>query len=759
MDEDIKAFLADNYENLGHIERDLVDLEQNPTDKDLLVRIYRSLHTIKGNCGFMAFGKLEALTHAGENLLSRVRDEELILNIEIINTLLQLVDTIHQSCICINATGQESDSDYSELIQRLNDLQHTAYEDKHLIIALNSENVADSLSTPSSVPSNYTQIPDLTKPSIYDKWVKNGKVNSEEAPTPLAAAQTVPSIRVDINLLDKLINLVGELVLVRNQILQFNSIQDEAGFEAASQQLNRVTSELQEAVMKTRMQPISTIWSKFPRAIRDMAIASGKQVQVEIEGEDTELDKTIIEAIKDPLTHIIRNCVDHGIEMPDVRKLSGKPESGQVRLYAFHESGYVNIEIIDDGAGIDPERLKNKALTLGLITGEQFNRLSDSEAINLIFLPGFSTADEVTRLSGRGIGMDVVKTNIEKVGGVVQISSQRKLGTVFKLKIPLTLAIIPALIVTSAGDRYAIPQMSLAELVRLEGEQAKRGIEYIHKTPVYRLRGKLLPLVYLNRELQLENQEQKSNLQSLDEVVNIVVVQANTHFGLVVDSIDDTQEIVVKPLGKLLKDTPAFAGATILGDGRVALILDVRSIAQRSGVFSEAQTKARLEQEGVSEQQTDDGREMLLLFEGLPKSRMAIPLSMVLRLEEIPITAVEKVGDLTIVQYCDRILPLIDLASVFSPQRLSCTKKKGATTRTNNSNSSLLENQLLQMIVVSCSNGQTVALAVSHILDIVMEKLTFTAATSRPGVNAIAVIKGQVTEILDLAAVTQWISN
>ncbi|MEC4819294.1 MAG: chemotaxis protein CheA, partial [Scytonema sp. PMC 1069.18] len=673
MDEDIQAFLIDSYEHLDSIERDLVALEQNPADPELLVRIYRSLHTLKGNSGFLAFANLEAITHSGENLLSRLREGELNINSDITSVLLELVDTIQRICAQIEATGKEEEEDYSELIERLN---HPSSQRK-----LKVESIEEQKQENDGNP--------------ISSWDNNNDTLS-------SSSKSIQSIRVNINLLDKLMNLVGELVLVRNQILQFQPSQEETTFVAMSQQLNRVTTELQEGVMKTRMQPISTIWNKFPRVVRDIAVLSEKQVYLEVEGEDTELDKTILEAIKDPLTHLIRNCVDHGIECPEVREAHGKSTEGHLYLKAFHESGYVNIEITDDGTGINPEILKQRAVTLGLMTPERCDRLSNSEAVNLIFLPGFSTAEQVTRLSGRGVGMDVVKSNIEKVGGTVDVHSQLGQGTTFKLKIPLTLAIIPALIVTSGGENYAIPQMSLLELVRLEGEQAHRNIERVYDAPVYRLRDKLLPLVYLNRELQLE---ETGDMEHKQEMLSIVVLQANTvTFGLVVDAINDTQEIVVKPLGKLLKKIPCFAGSTILGDGKVALILDAIGVAQKAGVLSEEQSNSRLQQEELTSQNNEKNYQMLLLFQTVKNNRMqyysdrqkletqkletrflkdtgflepqlslteqcynrmALPLSRILRLEEIPRHAVEQVGHQMVVQYRDQILPLIDLTSVF----------------------------------------------------------------------------------------------
>lgn len=390
------------------------------------------------------------------------------------------------------------------------------------------------------------------------------------------------SIRVDVGLLDKLMNLVGELVLARNQITQFGSSQEDPAFLGTVQRLNLLTGELQAGVMKTRMQPVGSVWGKFPRLVRDLAVACGKQVRIDMEGQETELDRTIIEAVRDPLTHMVRNAVDHGIEPPAERAAWGKPAEGRLFLHALHEGGKVVIELTDDGGGIDPRRVRDKALLSGLVTPEQAARLGDRELLDLIFLPGFSTTDRVTQFSGRGVGMDVVRTNIEKIGGTVDVDSTLGRGTTIRMKIPLTLAIIPALVVSTGGDRYAIPQVSLLELVRLEGEQVRKGVEQFHGIPVYRLRGNLLPLVYLDRELGVEP------IRAGDEI-NIVVLQADDRpFGLVVDAIRDTEEIVVKPLQKALKGIGVFSGATIMGDGNVALILDVLGLAQRAGVVSGA---------------------------------------------------------------------------------------------------------------------------------------------------------------------------
>ena len=504
LDEVVREFLVESHESLDQLDRDLVALEKDPTSKDRLASIFRTIHTIKGTCGFLSFGKLESVAHVGENLLSRLRDGRLVLNADITSALLSMVDAVRRMLSDIETTGSDGDNDYAELVARLNELQEvltSAEEERPSLVEEAAKLTATaSLEVQETAKAvDVAQAIDTALDAAHEKVV--AERNPSEQPETHASAVADTTIRVDVHLLDKLMNLVGELVLARNQILQFTSTQEDSSFVATSQRLNLITTELQEGVMKTRMQPIGNIWSKFPRVVRDVALACGKQVRVEMEGRDTELDKTIIEAIKDPLTHVVRNAVDHGVESPEKRIAAGKPAEGRLFMRAFHEGGQVNIEISDDGGGIDPEKLRQKALQRGLVHPDQLARMGEREILNLIFLPGFSTAEKVTNVSGRGVGMDVVKTNIEKIGGAVDIHSKVGVGTTLKIKIPLTLAIIPALVVTSRGERYAIPQVSLLELVRLEGDQAKRSIESIHGAPVYRLRGNLLPLVHLSREL------------------------------------------------------------------------------------------------------------------------------------------------------------------------------------------------------------------------------------------------------------------
>ena len=737
LDEVVREFLVESHESLDQLDRDLVALEKDPTSKDRLASVFRTIHTIKGTCGFLSFGKLEHVAHVGENLLSRLRDGRLVLNADITSALLAMVDAVRHMLSDIESTGNDGDQEYEDLVARLNELQEALEgpAEPAQAAAASANGASANGSTPRAVEpapaAPAAPVATVAEAAEPAPAAVNGEhapqAQNGEQPETHASAVADTTIRVDVHLLDKLMNLVGELVLARNQILQFTSTQEDSSFVATSQRLNLITTELQEGVMKTRMQPIGNIWSKFPRVVRDVALACGKQVRVEMEGRDTELDKTIIEAIKDPLTHVVRNAVDHGVESPEKRIAAGKPAEGRLFMRAFHEGGQVNIEISDDGGGIDPEKLRQKALQRGLVHPDQLARMGEREILNLIFLPGFSTAEKVTNVSGRGVGMDVVKTNIEKIGGAVDIHSKVGVGTTLKIKIPLTLAIIPALVVTSRGERYAIPQVSLLELVRLEGDQAKRSIESIHGAPVYRLRGNLLPLVHLCRELGHQDTELLG-----DSAVNIVVLQADgRQFGLVVQGINDTEEIVVKPLGKQLKGIATFAGATIMGDGKVALILDVLGLAQRARIVSEVHERAVAGEKHAADAQDGERRTLLLLGSG-ESGRLAVPLDLVDRLEEFPREAVERSADQEVVQYRGQILPLVHLADVLGMPR------------------SAQGSEPMQVVVSTTHDGRTAGIVVDRILDIVDEALEVRRGVHRAGLLGSAVIQQKVTDLLDV---------
>ena len=738
MDDIVKEFLVESSEGLDTLDRNLVALEQNPGDKNLLAGIFRCIHTIKGTSGFLGFGRLESVTHVGESLLSDLRDGKKTLTPEITSALLKLVDAVRAMLSAIESTGADGQDDFAPLVELLTRLQKG-----EPVAAGKAEGASRAKGGRKSGPQA-APVAEMTPPAAVAPPAPAAAPEPVPAPVPQAAVAAEPTevkgpaasdsnIRVDVGLLDRLMNLVGELVLARNQILQYTSTADDSGFVATSQRLNLITTELQEGVMKTRMQPIGNVWAKFPRVVRDLALACKKQVRIEMEGKETELDKTIIEAIKDPLTHIVRNSVDHGMELPAERVARGKPAEGRLLLRAYHEGGQVNIEISDDGAGVNTERVKAKAIQKGIVTAEQAARMGERELVNLIFAPGFSTAEQVSNISGRGVGMDVVKTNIEKIGGTVDVQSVAGQGTTLKIKIPLTLAIIPALVVTTGGDRFAIPQVSLLELVRLEGDEAEAGIEMVYGAPVYRLRGRLLPLVNLAHALGLQEGFRSAGAQ---EAVNIVVLQADEHtFGLVVDEINDTEEIVVKPLGKQLKGIGAFAGATIMGDGRVALILDVLGLGQLAQVVSETARKAR---GAVAEAARTDAaeRQMLLLFRLGAERRMAIPLSMVARLEEFPQDSIERAGAYQVVQYRGRLLPLMRLTDLLG--------EPGG-----------MEARDPLQVVVYRHEGRDVGLVVENIVDIVEEQLTVHRRERQGAVFGTAVIQQKVTDLLDVRALIE----
>lgn len=711
MQEIIAEFLVESREGLDHMDRDLVALEENPSDKELLARIFRCAHTVKGTSGFLGFTKLEALTHAGESLLSRMRDGELRLDDEKTTALLAMVDAIRAMLDEVEVGATDGDGDYSELTDTLRKM------------------AAGEAGTPPEETAAH---------AVPDKAPLGATADDEEAPSSdtMAASHheshgAGESVRVDVGLIDHLMDFAGELVLTRNQIMQMPSTRADALSAAAAQRLNLITIALQEGIMRMRMQPVDSVFSKFPRVVRDLARSCRKLVRIELDGKNTELDKTLIAAIKDPLTHLLRNAVDHGIEPPDVRQARGKHAEGRILVRAFHQGGQVNIEISDDGAGIPLDKVKAKALARGLVTAEQVAGLSESELTSLIFMPGFSTADQVTHVSGRGVGMDVVKTNVEAIGGNVEVETQFGKGTTFRLRIPLTLAIVPALLVASGTDRFAIPQVNLLELVRVEEGRNEQLIEYVHGAPVYRLRGKLLPLVFFDAQIGRSSAVSRTSFY-------IVVLQASgRQFGLVVENVTGQQEIVVKPLPKPVKEIGIFAGATILGDGRVALILDTLGLAQRAHVVSEIRERAALPKLSdlvlaVQERCT------YLLFRGPDDGRMAIPLSSVARLEIIQKDRLEPSGDHDAIQYRDDIMPIVPVEQVVVERR-SRQRSEVPSAVTNEAN-----------VIVFGRPGAYMGLEVADILDIVEGPVQLQHAGTRPGVAGTLVLQSRIAEILDL---------
>ncbi|TXH38266.1 MAG: hybrid sensor histidine kinase/response regulator [Rhodospirillaceae bacterium] len=529
------------------------------------------------------------------------------------------------------------------------------------------------------------------------------------------------TIRVNVDLLENLMTMVSELVLTRNQVLQILRQHKDSEFAAPLQRLNHVTSELQEGVMKTRMQPIGNAWSKLPRLIRDLSHELKKKVDLVMIGQETELDRQVLEMIKDPLTHMVRNSADHGLETPEERRRAGKPETGKVTLNAFHEGGHIIIEISDDGRGLSLAKIKSKAVQNGLASEAELESMTDQQIQQFIFKAGFSTAAKVTSVSGRGVGMDVVKTNIEKIGGTVEMRSTEGKGTTFVIKIPLTLAIVSALIVECSGERFAIPQISVVELVRATSN-GELKVEKIKDTPVLRLRNRLLPLVSLRELLRLDSSE-----TTMNEDTFIVVAQVGTYsFGIMVDRVFDTEEIVVKPVAPILRDIEMFSGNTILGDGSVIMILDPNGIAAHSGQMGMGDSAAA---ENMSKRSRSVSEEVvpLLLFKAGDGAPKAVPLALVARLEELDRATIENSNDRWFVQYRGQLMPLVPMDAY---QQISTEPGR-------------------QPVLVFSDREHSMGLMVDNIVDIVETRLNVEISAATPGRIGSAVIAGHATEIID----------
>jgi two-component system, chemotaxis family, sensor kinase CheA len=756
MDELTREFLIESQEGLDRMERCLTDLEECPEDTDLLGEIFRSVHTIKGTTGFLGFKRLEKLAHAGENLLGLLRDGKVSANQPVISGLLQLMDALRGILRIIETHNHEDDGEDlhvdAALITRLHELQQP--EAAIITVASASEvSEAESWQPPIHLahPAARPSPPALPDPETAPAPPAASKARvSAPDPMPFAepaletgkpkiAAASDSTLRVDVVLLNRMMNLVGELVLTRNQILQATAA--DPGFTMLSRRLDMVTADLRESVMRARMQPVSNVFSKFPRIIRDLSQQLQRKVRLVMEGQETELDKSLLEAIKDPLTHAVRNSLDHGIEMPDARAAAGKDPEGTLKLRAYQEGSHVIIEVSDDGAGIGVDRVRRKALERGLITAERAALLGERELLQLIFLPGFSTAEAITNVSGRGVGMDVVRTNVEKIGGKVEIESRPGKGTTLRLRIPLTLAIIPALIVRSVNQSFALPQGALSELVRIPPDRVASAIEWMQGTPLYRLRGQLLPLVFLDRMLSrnriaVSPGQPMLNGMNCDSAARperdhfIAVLDADgRRFGLVVDGLADPEEIVVKPLSAVLKSIGLYSGATVLGSGDLALILDPGAIATHAGV---ALGSAQVSTEIIREETQEDTMGSMYLLVEAGHRRAAVPLADVLRIERIPLSRVEYIGHRPVLNFEGQLLPVEDSAGVLA---------------------SAAGNPDVQLAVVVCREGnRQVGIAVSHVLDVAPGNELFEAGTEHPA-SGVTLLNDHVTGIVDLGAI------
>jgi two-component system chemotaxis sensor kinase CheA len=753
MDDLLREFLTETNESLDTVDNQLVRFEQDPNNAKILDNIFRLVHTIKGTCGFLGLPRLEALAHAAETLMGKFRDG-MPVTAEAVTLILGSIDRIKEILAGLESTQGEPEGGDADLIDAL-----------HAMVERGVAAMAAAPAEPQIEQGTLTF-------QVLERPLRPGEVSLDElerafretapevAPPPAPAKQATPkaaaklavkkafaepetaesdrvanqSIRVNVDTLEHLMTMVSELVLTRNQLLEISRRHEDTEFKVPLQRLSNVTAELQEGVMKTRMQPIGNAWQKLPRIVRDLSAELGKQIELEMHGADTELDRQVLDLIKDPLTHMVRNSADHGLETPAERLACGKPEQGTIRLSAYHEGGHIIICIADNGRGMNTERIKAKAIANGLVTESELEKMTEAQIHKFIFAPGFSTASTVTSVSGRGVGMDVVRTNIDQIGGTIDVKSVAGQGSSVTVKIPLTLAIVSALIVEAGGDRFAIPQLAVVELVRARANSDHR-IERIKDTPVLRLRNKLLPLMHLQKLLKIDG-----GADADPENGFIVVTQVGSQtFGIVVDGVFHTEEIVVKPMSTKLRHIEMFSGNTILGDGAVIMIIDPNGIAKALGTTGAAQLEITEENAAMrslaAEQLTS-----LLVFRAGSAQPKAVPLALITRLEEIAVEKIEKSNGRHMVQYRDQLMPLVQMEGVH-------IASEGA-----------------QPILVFSDDGRSMGLVVDEIIDIVEERLNIEVAGTQDGILGSAVIKGQATEVIDVGhflpmAFADWFSR
>ena len=730
MDEITEEFLIESREAVDQLDRDLVALEASP-EANVVGRVFRALHTIKGSCGFLGFDKLGRVAHAGESLLARIRDGKSAVTPEIAAALLTTVDALRTMLDVIAQQGQDGELDYSELT---GELLRLADADAAQVVTAPATavkvDVVDVTTQPVEPAAGSTALLSLRPTHAVELKVTTAPT---PAPAPEATQRTAEAtstsqaetVRVDVDLLDHLMDLAGELVLTRNQVREIQVAIENTALAGAMQRFNLVTAGLQEGIMRMRMQPVEHLFGKFPRLVRDTARQCGKLATVELHGKDAELDRSLLEAIKDPLTHLIRNAVDHGIEVPEARVRVGKAPEGRVSVSAVHQSGHVAIEITDDGAGIPLDRVRQKAIAKGLLSPERAAQLTDAEATGLIFLPGLSTASNVTTVSGRGVGMDVVKTNVERLGGTVEVETRLGAGTTFRLKLPLTLAIVPALVVESAGERYAIPQVHLQELVLLDNKKQK--LETVYDAPVFRLRDRLLPIAFLSEVLgKASASECLARPKS-----HLAILQVNgLWFGLAVDRVIDQQEVVVKPLAPQLKGVALYSACTILGDGRVVLILDVSGVAQRARINKSNKSEQREDVARNGEVPSGELSSFLLVAEHAD-ARVALPLERVTRLETIARSRLERSGVREVLQQQGEIVPLVYLRDLLHAQG---EDHEDVVTHVN-------------VVIIATSTG-SVGIVVKDVIDVVDLPMPAHACTGQDDVLASVVVQERVTDVL-----------
>ena len=766
-DDLLNEFLVETNESLTRLDQEFIVLEQNPEDEQVVGSIFRVMHTIKGTAGFLGFERLQKVAHAAENVMDEVRGKKITVTPEVVSLILESVDAIKALVEAIEQTGSEPEVDYSELNKRVNDFAKGGKVAAKAAAAA-AVNKTPDLDEPidfDPIPAEYAdaaaaapavnKTPDLDEPIDFDpipaeyadaapvavtqeqikKAVDVGIKAAESADKKAVVNKSAPQqgVRVGLDVLENLMQLTGELVLTRNQLLQLKRVQaKDSGndFRDTVQRLNLITSELQEGVLKTRMQDIGSVWAKFPRVVRDLSKELGKKAELKMIGEETDIDRQMIEALRDPLTHMIRNAVDHGIEMPADRVKAGKSETGVITLSAYHEGGHIIIKITDDGKGLALDRIKKKAVENGLTNEKELASMSDRQIFQFVFKPGFSTAEKVTSVSGRGVGMDVVLTNIEKIGGTAEINSVVGKGSEFLIKLPLTLAIMPVLNIECVGEMYAIPQIRVSEIVRADTPKQKKSnfkrdetkihrIEEINGKPVLRLRGKIISLVSMAEVLQLRP-ERDANKENFIVICDI----GSSIFGIMVDKVYHTEEIVVKPKSPLIKKLDVYSGSTILGDGSVIMIIDPNGILKQSGISIITET-----QTNTGNKQVFDAEEInFLMFKTNDNTPKAIPLELVSRLEEIDYGKVEISGGNKVIQYRGGLMKLI---SIDDGQDIPLSG--------------------MYDTIVFADRGHILGIVVSKVIDIVRQKMEIKSPSMKEGVIGSTIMQDVTTEIVDVS--------
>ncbi len=759
MDDLLSEFLTETAESLDVVDVELVKFEQEPNNSEILDNIFRLVHTIKGTCGFLGLPRLESLAHSAESLMGKYRDGATPTE-DGVSIILETIDRLKEILEQLEQQGAEPDGSDETLIAQLDAMSQEAMDALNGVSAEpepqpKPENVLerdikpgevsldeleaafqsapgpeDELSAASPEPTPEPEPEPVSVPEVSAAPVKKEPVvKKEDVKAKEGGAVKAQTIRVNVETLEELMTMVSELVLTRNQLLEMVRRLDDSEFKVPLQRLSNVTAELQQGVMQTRMQPIGNAWQKLPRIVRDLSKELDKQINLEMIGAETELDRQVLDQIKDPLTHMVRNSGDHGLETTAGRLAADKPEVGNITLSAYHEGGHIIIKIADDGQGLPTDKIKAKVISNGIATEAELEEMSENQIHKLIFHAGLSTAEKVTNVSGRGVGMDVVRTNIELIGGTIDLTSVEGEGTTFIIKIPLTLAIVSALIVESSGQRFAIPQLAVVELVKSHAK-AEHRIEMINDSPVLRLRNKLLPVISMSRLLGQEDTCKTIDGEEgqIDQNVFVVVVQVGGQtFGIVVDAVFHTEEIVVKPMSNMLRDITLFSGNTILGDGSVILIVDPNGIAQAVANERTGQDVQHVDKAEASDLIQNDEKTAMLVFRAGSEDLKAVPLSLVTRLEEIEVEKIERSNNRDLVQYRGKLMPLLYIEDNLSHNESG-----------------------VQPILVFADEAHSMGLVVDEIVDIVEDRLSIEISSDKAGVVGSAVIKGRATEVIDV---------